>query len=109
MAWLLCGDRVVASLEVADTARARARGLLGRNGIDGALLLQPAKAVHTLGMRFPIDVGYLDRDLTMLTVVTMARYRIGRPRLRAHAVLEAQAGAFRHWGIGPGDHLNVRT
>ena len=33
-AWLVAEDRVVASLEVADTRAARRRGLLGRDGID---------------------------------------------------------------------------
>jgi uncharacterized protein len=108
MAWLLLGDRVVATVEVAESARSRTRGLLGRDGVDGALLLQPAKSVHTIGMRFPIDVAYLDADLVVLDIVTMARHRIGRPRWRANAVLEAEAGAFGHWGIARGDQLTLR-
>ena len=37
-------------------------GLLGRDGIEGALLLRPARSVHTLGMRFAIDVAFCDAD-----------------------------------------------
>lgn len=107
MPWLLCGERVIATLEVADTARSRTRGLLGRDGIDGAILLKPAKAVHTIGMRFPIDVAFIDADLTVLDVVTMGRHRLGRPRLKASAVIEAQAGAFGHWRVGVGDELTI--
>ena len=66
MPWLVAGDRVVASVEVAVTRRARRRGLLGRDGIEGALLLEPARSVHTVGMRFPIDVAFLARDGTVL-------------------------------------------
>ena len=66
MGWLLREGEVLASLEVADTRPARRRGLLGRDSIDGALLLVPARSVHTIGMRFPIDVAWLDGDLTVL-------------------------------------------
>ena len=107
MAWLLRDGSVLASLERADTPRARSRGLLGRDGVEGALLLVPASAVHTIGMRFPIDVAYCDRDLTVLDVVTMPRWRIGRPRPSARAVIEAEAGAFGRWALQPGDRLEV--
>ena len=58
MAWLVRGGEVLASLEVADTRAMCRKGLLGRDGIDGALLLVPARSVHTLGMRFDIDVAF---------------------------------------------------
>lgn len=40
--WLACEGRLLAPLEEARTPLARMRGLLGRDGIDGALLLAPA-------------------------------------------------------------------
>ena len=109
MAWLLRDDKVLASLDVADTARLRSRGLLGRDGIDGALLLRPARAVHTVRMRFPIDVAYCDADLVVLRTVHMAPNRIGRPCLKARCVIEAEAGAFERWGVAPGVQLEVRA
>jgi len=109
MAWLVRDDgEVLATLEIAESTRARLRGLLGRDGIEGALLLQPAKSVHTLGMRFPIDVAYLDRDMVVLRAVTMRRWRLGRPVLKAHGVIEAEAGAFDHWNLKVGDQLEVK-
>ncbi|MFE9093999.1 DUF192 domain-containing protein [Streptomyces sp. NPDC007264] len=95
-------------LEVARSARARRRGLLGRDGIEGALLLSPASAVHTLGMRFAIDVAHLDRKLRVVAVRTMRPGRVGLPRARARHVLEAEAGAMERWGIRPGARLVVR-
>jgi uncharacterized protein len=106
--WLCRGEEVLASAEVADTRRARRRGLLGRDGTDGALVLTPARAVHTLGVRFALDVAYLDADGTVLDARHMARHRIGRPRWRARAVVEAQAGSFDRWRLRPGDRLEVR-
>jgi uncharacterized membrane protein (UPF0127 family) len=91
------------SIEVASTRRARRRGLLGRDGIEGALLLTPARAVHTFGMRFDLDVAYLDADRRVLDVRRMRRNRLGLPRLRARSVLEAEAGTFARWGLRVGD------
>jgi uncharacterized protein len=108
MAWLLREGEVLASLEVAHSWRERTRGLLGRDGIDGALLLSPAHAVHTLGMRFPIDVAFCDRELVVLRVVRMPRHRLGRPVWRSHTVVEAEAGAFERWALRPGDQLEVK-
>lgn len=109
MPWLVAGDRVVASLEIADTHRARRRGLLGRDGIDGALLIDPARSVHTLGMRFAIDVAHVDANHNVISVVTMRPHRIGRPRFRARIVIEAEAGSLRRWGLESGVRLEVRS
>ncbi|MEU6483205.1 DUF192 domain-containing protein [Streptomyces sp. NPDC046887] len=93
---------------IAASYRSRRRGLLGRDGIEGAaMLLTPCGSVHTFGMGFAIDVAYLDRGLRVLDVVTMAPGRLGRPRLRARHVLEAEAGALAGWGVGPGVRLSV--
>lgn len=116
MGWLLRDDEVLASLEVADGRSARRRGLLKRDDFAGALLLVPARAVHTVGMHFPIDVAYCatatapdDTEfLLVLETCTMRPHRIGRPRLRARAVIEAEAGAFERWGLQTGDRLEVR-
>jgi len=108
MPWLLRDGDVLASVEVAHTWRERAKGLLGRDGVEGALLLRPARSVHTVGMRFPLDVAFCDRDLVVLRVVRMPRHRLSRPVLRAHAVLEAEAGAFARWSLRPGDQLEVK-
>ncbi|WP_419997464.1 DUF192 domain-containing protein [Streptomyces boninensis] len=96
-------------LEIATSYRARTRGLLGRTGIDGAILLTPASGVHTFRMRFAIDVAYLDRKLRVLAVRTMPRGRLGRPRLRARHVLEAEAGAMAGWGLRVGVQVSVVT
>ncbi|MFC9848797.1 DUF192 domain-containing protein [Streptomyces sp. NPDC060223] len=96
-------------LELAESARARGRGLLGRDGIEGALLLSPANSVHTLGMRFAIDVAQLDREFRVLAVRTMRPGRVGLPRPRARHVLEAEAGAMERWGVRRGVRLVVQA
>ncbi|MFI9721733.1 DUF192 domain-containing protein [Streptomyces sp. NPDC052396] len=94
-------------LEIAASYRARTRGLLGRDTIDGALLLTPAASVHTFRMRFAIDVAYLSGDLTVLAVHTMHPGRLGAPRLRSRHVLESAAGAMAGWGLRPGVRVAV--
>ncbi|GGT83198.1 MULTISPECIES: DUF192 domain-containing protein [Streptomyces] len=89
-------------LEIAASYRARRRGLLGRDGITGALLITPTNSVHTFGMRFTIDVAYLDRHFTVLDVVTMKPGRLGMIRPRGRHVLEAEGGAMAGWGLRPG-------
>jgi uncharacterized membrane protein (UPF0127 family) len=107
-AWLVCEDRVLASLEVADTARARRRGLLGRDGIEGALLLTPTRSVHTMGMHFAIDVMFCDDALRVLALRTVPPWRLPRPALGTRAVIESEAGLMRLWNVHPGDQLEVR-
>lgn len=96
-------------LEIAASYRARTKGLLGRDAVDGALLLSPASGVHTFGMRIPIDVAYLDRRLTVIAVRTMRPGRLGLPRPRARHVLEAEAGAMAGWGLRPGVRVEVEV
>lgn len=105
---LVCDGRTVAPVEVARSRADRRRGLLGRDGIDGALLLSPARSVHTLSMRFAIDVAHLSADGTVLRVTHMSPNRIGAPVRRARAVVEAEAGSFARWGLRPGSAVAVR-
>ncbi|BCM69190.1 MULTISPECIES: DUF192 domain-containing protein [Streptomyces] len=96
-------------LEIAASYRARTKGLLGRDAVDGAMLLSPASGVHTFGMRIPVDVAYLDRRLRVIAVRTMPPGRLGLPRLRARHVLEAEAGAMAGWGVRVGVRVAVEA
>jgi len=107
MARLVCNGRDVASLVVADTVLARTRGLLGSAELQGAILLSPARSVHTLGMRFSIDVAHLDSEFRVLAVTTMSANRVGRWVRDARHVLEASAGAFAEWGVAAGGRLEI--
>ncbi|MEU2155027.1 DUF192 domain-containing protein [Streptomyces sp. NPDC019396] len=101
------GRETPVDLVIAASYRARTRGLLGRDGIDGAIMLTPAGSVHTFRMRFTIDVAYLDKQLRVISMRTMKPGRLGMPRMRARHVLEAEAGAWERWGLRPGVQLSV--
>ena len=106
--WLLRGGDVLASAEVAESFADRARGLLGHAHYDGALLLFGTRAVHTAGMRFPLDVAFLDKDLHVLATTRLRTWSVALPRRGAAHVLEAQAGAFERWRLVTGDQVEIR-
>jgi len=108
VAWLMSEARVLASAEVADDRRSRRRGLLGRDSLEGALVLTPCSWVHTIGMRFDLDVAHLDADGVVLRTTRMSRNRVGRPVPGARTVVEASAGAFERWGLRTGDVVEIR-
>jgi len=109
MTWLLREGEVLAALEVADSRKARRKGLVGRDGIDGALLLPSARlGVHSIGMRFELDVAFCDRDMVVRRVVCLRPMRMTRPSFRAPCVIEAQGGAFDRWQLHVGDELEIK-
>ncbi len=108
MAWLLRDGQVLASLEIADGLLGRARGRLGRSGTEGAILLRGTKAVHSFGMRFAMDVAFLDADGKVIAVTMLRRYSFTLPRMRARSALAAEAGAFERWGLRVGDQLEIK-
>ncbi len=108
MSWLVRDDEVLASLEVASGAASKARGLLGRDGVDGALLIENCRSVHSFGMRFDLDVAFLDGAGVVLKTVHLRRNRSTGLVVRARSVVEAEAGSFREWALAVGDLLEVR-
>jgi uncharacterized membrane protein (UPF0127 family) len=119
VAWLLRDDTVLAALEVAESFRARSKGLLGRDGLEGAILLRPAHQVHSFGMRFSIDVAFCTGpprggpggagDLVVRRMVALPPGRITRPSVRCRCVIEAEAGAFARWDLRVGDQLEIQA
>jgi uncharacterized protein len=82
----------------------RLRGLLGSDPLPRGqgLLLAPCRAVHTLGLGWPIDVAFLDRHGVVLSlrrglgVLSVAMCR------NAHAALELRAGEIARLGLWVG-------
>ena len=73
-------------------------------------MIEPCRWIHTIGMRFPIDVAYLDDDGVVVKTIQMHRHRVGHPgRPRPDRSIEAEAGAFARWGLRVGDVVEVRV
>lgn len=94
--------------EIADSSTTRQRGLLGRNGLANGegLWIVPCEAIHTLGMRFPIDVLYLDRKRKVRKVRRVLMPWRFSMCLVAHSVLELPAGTADRSQTEPGDQLS---
>ena len=100
--------RVVCDVcHLADRPFTRLLGLMGWTQLrrGEGVLLHPARAVHTSFVRFPIDVVFLDAELTVLAVVSPLRpWRVARAP-GARSVLELAAGEAKRRGVHPGDRL----
>src|SRR5690349_7072799 len=108
MSWLVRDDDVLAAAELAESKRLRARGLIGRDDFEGALVIRPCRQVHTIGMRFPIDIAFCDRSGTVLPLSTLPPRRISRPVVPASFALAARAGSFERWKLRSGDVVEIR-
>lgn len=98
------GDRIA----IADGWWSRFKGLLGRPGLapGEGLLLQPCRAVHMMGMRFPLDIAFLDQDGTVVAAYPnlVPGARTGWHR-RANGALELPAGTLAASGTREGDQI----
>ena len=93
--------------EIPESAFGRARGLLGRDGLEPGqgMLIDRAGSVHMLFMRFPIDVVFVNRDWHVVAIRHNLRpWRVAGAR-HAVAALELPAGAAAEAGIEEGDVL----
>jgi uncharacterized membrane protein (UPF0127 family) len=97
------------SAEVAASSTTRRRGLLGRQSLDagGGLWITPCESIHTCGMKFPIDLIYLDRGKRVRkTRASVVPWRLSMCLL-AHSVLELPAGTIDRTQTRPGDQLEL--
>jgi len=97
---------------VADTHWTRLRGLLGRGtddfGNGSGLWIVPCHGVHTLGMGFPIDVVYLDREMKVILVQPdLQPWRFAPVRRSATSVLELPCRMAAETKTAIGDKIEI--
>ena len=100
-------------LAFAQTHWTRLRGLLGvsegdfRNGCG--LWIRPCRGVHTLAMRFPIDVVYLDRAGRVVHIEhNLQPWRFSPVRMQAASVLELPSLTLARTETALGDHIEIQ-
>lgn len=87
-------DRV----SVADSPRARAKGLLGKKGLEDGqgLLIRPCSSIHTFFMKFPIDVLFLTKDGVVIKIAKRLKpWRLCGCWFGCYMVLELKEGALK--------------
>lgn len=92
---------------LAGTSAARRKGLLGTDQLAprAGLWIAPCEAIHTFGMKMPIDAIFLTRQLQV------RKLRADLPPSRitfcvwADSVLEVAAGTIARTGTSVGDRL----
>lgn len=100
-------------LAIAHTHWSRLRGLLGIAADDFGngcgLWIRPCRGVHTLAMRFPIDVVYLNRAGTVVHVEhNLQPWRFSPVRLQAASVLELPSHTVARTGTSVGDSIEIK-
>jgi uncharacterized membrane protein (UPF0127 family) len=105
-------NSVLASkIVVAETSLHRAVGLLGRNELPHGegIWIKPSSGVHTIGMRFPIDVVGLDATLRVVRLwPSLKPYRLTAIVPSVRTVLELAAGTIIQSGLRLGDQLRIQ-
>jgi uncharacterized protein len=98
------GDGVMLSVRTTQSALERMRGLLGRPAlkVGEVMVIEPCNMVHTVGMRYPIDVVFVDRSGCVLKVSPAVQPLRFRACWGARLVVELASGeaARRGWATG---------
>jgi uncharacterized membrane protein (UPF0127 family) len=101
------GRVVCNTCHLADKPHTRLRGIIGWKGMrrGEGMLIRPTFSIHTMFVRFPIDAVFLDKEMTVVSIVhELKPWRFAGAR-KAKSVLELAAGECRRLGIERGDRL----
>ena len=95
---------------LADTELTRLFGLLGKSGLEpgSGILIRPSSGVHTLFMRFPIDVVALDKSRCVIKLwPRLVPWRLTSVSFKTHSILELAPGQIEACGIQVGDQIVI--
>jgi len=105
------GTMLADRAEIADTSKTRKTGLLKHDRLERGegLWITPCEGVHTAGMKFPIDVLFLNKKRKVVKIrAAMPRWRLALC-VRAHSVLELPSGTAAATETARGDQLEFET
>ena len=102
------GQEIAQNIRMADTFIKRLKGLLFEESLEEeqGLLITPCNQVHTLGMKFPIDVVYLTKEGEVIhTQSAVAPNAVGPCIRSCSRVLELKEGTVRKKRIAMGQRI----
>ena len=106
------GAALAVRVERASSMLGRMRGLLGRSELPegDALLIAPCASIHTLFMRFRIDVVFLSRELRVVRAISgLHPWRATRFHRGAAMAVELPEGTVARTGTREGDVLELEV
>lgn len=103
---------IATQAQVADSYFTRLVGLLGKTKRwaqpGRGLWIVPSRGVHTIGMLFPIDLIFLNKDKQVVYVEEYVRpFRISSLSLKAMSILELPSHTIYHSRTQIGDQLEI--
>lgn len=100
---------VLACVRHANTFWTRMVGLLSTPHLEPGegLLIEPCNSVHMLGMRYPLDIVFLDRAGVVVALETLRPWEVGRVHWKANRAIELVAGELSRHGVNVGDTLEL--
>jgi len=103
------GDIIFSRARSAESFKDRLVGLLGRSSLehDEALFFDNCRAVHMIGMSFPIDVIFLSDRAEIIKIVSRLKPWSFSFTRKARALIEVQAGRCSTLGLNVGQTLTL--
>lgn len=104
------GILIADQVNIADSFLKRLTGLLKHQSLaaGAGILLSPCKQVHTIGMKFSIDVIFLSGDDQIVHIeYSMPPGKLSKYVRSAARVLEVKAGLALKQELKPGDYLHI--
>ena len=100
----------IGKVRVVDTFRLRMKGLLGTPLLPDfrGLLIKPCRQVHTVGMKYPISVWFINKDYQIIRLIDyLPPFRFSPYVRDASYVLEFPANWGGKMGCREGDFLEM--
>ena len=104
------GAMVADRLRVAETHWTRLKGLLGTAALETGegLWIRPCRQVHMIGMRYPVDVAFLDDEHRVVRAIAgLPPGRISPRVPAATSVLELPKGTLERVGLAEGARVDI--
>ncbi|TJX14170.1 DUF192 domain-containing protein [Tissierella creatinini] len=104
------GNKLLDNVKIADSFFTRLKGLLGEAGLrpGEGILIKPCNSIHTFGMKFPIDVAFVDKSNMVVHIMEdIPKGKLSPIVKGAKYVIEARAGEYKAKGLEVGDIIEI--
>lgn len=104
------GNKLLDNVKIADSFFTRLKGLLGESGLrpGEGLVIKPCNSIHTFGMKFPIDVAFVDKNNMIVHIMEDIPKGKMSPIVKgAKYVIETRAGEYKAKGLEVGDIIEI--